>query len=50
MFASRPELSMRVGEVREGGRRVNLVGEGGNRPSSLELELQREVAWQIPRG
>ena len=40
---------MRVGKVREGGRDVNLVGEGGNHPRSLELELRREVAWRIPR-
>ena len=36
--------------MREGGRVVSSVGEGGNRLHSLELELWREVAWQIPRG
>ena len=36
--------------MREGGRTVNLVGEGGNRLRNLELELRREVAWRIPRG
>ena len=36
--------------MREGGRTVSSVGEGGNLLRSLDLELRREVAWQIPRG